>query len=58
MATAPGPELAEQECNFIDAARQAEVRRLVKLSGYGTTQATDRIHQCHAVSEQRVEEPE
>ena len=55
MATAPGPELAEQECNFIDAARQAMVRRLVKLSGYGTTQATDRIHQCHAVSEQRVE---
>ena len=54
LATAPGPELAEQEGNFIDAARDARVRRLVKLSGYGTDQATDRIHRGHALSEQRV----
>jgi uncharacterized protein YbjT (DUF2867 family) len=54
LATAPTPELAEQECNFIDAVRDAGLRRLVKLSGYGTDQATDRIHRCHALSEQRL----
>ena len=54
LATTPGPELAEQEGAFIDAARTAKLRRLVKLSACGIDDATDRIHRCHAVSEQRV----
>jgi uncharacterized protein YbjT (DUF2867 family) len=54
LATAPAPELATQEGNFIEAARAAKVRRLVKLSGYGIDHATDRIHRCHAVSEQQI----
>lgn len=54
LATTPGPGLDERECNFIEAARAAEVRRVVKLSGFGVEQATDRIHRWHAVSEQRL----
>ena len=55
LATTPSPDLAAQEINFIDAARAADIRRLVKLSGYGIEHATDRIHRCHALSEARVE---
>jgi uncharacterized protein YbjT (DUF2867 family) len=55
VATTPGPELVAQEVHFVDAARAAEVRRVVKLSGYGTDVATDRIHRWHAASEQRLE---
>jgi uncharacterized protein YbjT (DUF2867 family) len=54
LATTPGPDLATQEGNFVEAARAAKVRRLVKLSGYGTDHATDRIHRCHAISEERL----
>jgi uncharacterized protein YbjT (DUF2867 family) len=54
VATTPGPELAEQEGNFIAAARAAKLRRVVKLSGFGTDEATDRIHRLHAASEQRL----
>jgi uncharacterized protein YbjT (DUF2867 family) len=54
LATTPAPELAMQEGNFIEAARTAKLRRVVKLSGYGIEHATDRIHRCHAVSEQRL----
>jgi uncharacterized protein YbjT (DUF2867 family) len=54
IATTPGPDLAEQEANFLEAARGTQVRRLVKLSGYGTDQATDLIHRLHASSEQRI----
>ena len=54
LATTPGPELATQECNFVETARAANVRRLVKVSGYGINDAIDRIHRCHAISEQRI----
>jgi uncharacterized protein YbjT (DUF2867 family) len=54
LATTPSPLLQEQECNFIDAAREARLRRLVKLSGFGIDFATDRIHACHAESEERL----
>jgi uncharacterized protein YbjT (DUF2867 family) len=54
VATAPGPELAVQEGNFVEAARAAKVRRVIKLSGYGVDQAIDTIHRCHATSEERL----
>jgi uncharacterized protein YbjT (DUF2867 family) len=54
LATAPTPLLAEQEGNFIEAAREAKLRRLVKLSAFGIEFATDRIHVCHAESEKRL----
>jgi uncharacterized protein YbjT (DUF2867 family) len=54
LATTPTPELAVQEGNFIEAARAARVSRLVKLSGYGTDVAPDRIHRCHAESEAQI----
>jgi len=54
VATTPGPALALQEGNFVEAARTAKVRRVVKLSGYGIDQATDTIHRCHATSERRL----
>ncbi len=54
VATTPGVGLAEQENNFIEAARAAKLRRVVKLSGYGVREAPDRIHQEHAISEQRT----
>jgi uncharacterized protein YbjT (DUF2867 family) len=54
LATTPAPELAMHEGNFIDAARGAKLRRLVKLSGYGIDHATDRIHRAHAASEERL----
>jgi uncharacterized protein YbjT (DUF2867 family) len=54
VATTPGPDLAAQEGNFVEAARAAKLRRVVKLSGFGTEQATDRIHREHAISEQRL----
>jgi uncharacterized protein YbjT (DUF2867 family) len=54
LATTPSPELAIQEANFIDAARDRKLPRLIKLSGYGTDQATDQIHRGHAVSEERL----
>lgn len=54
LATAPAPGLDEREGNFIDAARAAELRRVVKLSGFGIEDATDRIHRWHAASEQRL----
>lgn len=54
VATTPGPELAVQEGNFVEAARAAKLQRVVKLSGYGVDQAIDTIHRCHAQSEQRL----
>jgi uncharacterized protein YbjT (DUF2867 family) len=54
VATTPGPDLDVQESNFVEAALAARLRRVVKLSGYGTDQATDRIHRCHAVSERHL----
>jgi len=54
VATAPTPRLGEQEINFIDAARAANIGRLVKLSGFGIEFSTDRIHVAHKRSEQRL----
>lgn len=54
LATTPSPHLYEQEHNFIRAAREAKLRRLVKLSGFGIDFATDGIHVCHAESETRL----
>lgn len=54
LATTPSALLYEHESNFIHAARQAKVRRLVKLSGYGIEFATDRVHACHAQSEKEL----
>jgi uncharacterized protein YbjT (DUF2867 family) len=54
LATTPGPELAVQEGNFIEAARAVKLRRVVKLSGFGTEQARDQIHRSHALSELRL----
>ncbi len=54
LATTPSPELATQEVNFIEAAQAAKLRRLVKMSGYGMDQATDPVHRCHTISEQRL----
>lgn len=51
VATTPGPDIAAHEGNFIEAARAAKLRRVVKLSGYGVEHATDRIHQGHGTSE-------
>jgi uncharacterized protein YbjT (DUF2867 family) len=54
VATSPTPSLDAQEINFIDAARAANVERLVKLSGFGIEFSTDRIHVAHAHSERRL----
>jgi len=54
VATSPTPTLADEEINFIDAARAAGVERLVKLSGFGVEFSTDRIHRAHARSEARL----
>lgn len=54
LATSPTPLLQEQEGNFIEAARAAKLRRLVKLSGFGIDFAADRIHLGHAESERRL----
>jgi uncharacterized protein YbjT (DUF2867 family) len=51
VATAPGHDIAEQEGNFIEAARAAKLRRVVKLSGFGVEHGTDRIHKGHGTSE-------
>lgn len=56
LATAPTPGLAQEEVNFIDAARAAGVERIVKLSGFGIEFSNDRIHLAHARSEQRLRE--
>jgi uncharacterized protein YbjT (DUF2867 family) len=54
LATSPTPLLAEQEGNFIEAAKAAKLRRLVKLGAFGIEFAADRIHSCHADSEKRL----
>jgi uncharacterized protein YbjT (DUF2867 family) len=54
FATTPSPLLAEQEGNFIEAARAAKLRRLVKLSAFGLDFASDSIHVAHAASEKRL----
>lgn len=56
LATAPTPRLDEEEGNFIDAARDAKLPRLVKLAACGIEEAKDRIHRCHAVSLERLRE--
>jgi uncharacterized protein YbjT (DUF2867 family) len=54
LATTPTPLLGEQEGNFIEAARTAGLRRLVKLSAFGIDFATDWVHAAHARSERRL----
>jgi uncharacterized protein YbjT (DUF2867 family) len=54
LTTSPGPLLGAQEINFIEAARAAKVRRLVKLSGFGIEFANDQIHLAHAASEKAL----
>jgi uncharacterized protein YbjT (DUF2867 family) len=41
LATAPGPEMAQQEGNFADAAVAAKLPRLVHLMGFGASLAPD-----------------
>jgi uncharacterized protein YbjT (DUF2867 family) len=55
LATAPTPDLGRQEVNFIDAAEDAGVVRLVKLSGAGTGVVNDAIHLAHGESERRLQ---
>ena len=54
LATSPTPRLHEEEGNFIDAARDVNLRRLVKLAACGVEEAKDRIHRCHALSLERL----
>lgn len=54
LATSPTPALHEEEGNFIEAARGAKLRRLVKLGAFGIDFAKDRIHVAHAESERRL----
>jgi uncharacterized protein YbjT (DUF2867 family) len=56
LATSPSPGMHEEEGNFIDAAKIAKVRRVVKLSGFGIDFAKDRIHRAHVESERRLRE--
>lgn len=54
IATTPTPTLHEEEIRFFEAARAAQVRRIVKLSGFGIEFARDRIHRSHVRSEESL----
>jgi len=54
FATAATPDLGRQEVNFIDAARAAGVRRMVKQSGAGVGILKGAISAAHGESERRL----
>src|SRR3954447_3760178 len=56
LISSPDPHLVETQCTFIDAAKRAGVRHIVKLSGMGcTSRSTFRFARMHAEVEQYLE---
>lgn len=56
LVTANDPRQVEMESNFIDAAKRAGVRHVVKLSVLGAGELPSTFQQWHRQSEQRLED--
>jgi uncharacterized protein YbjT (DUF2867 family) len=56
LISSPGPHLVETQCTFIDAAKRAGVRHIVKVSGMGcTSRSAFRFARMHAEVERYLE---